>query len=160
MSNLQITKLATHDHRLCIEQAIKTASELCVKRSLKLTAVRRRILEIVWRAHLPIGAYSILAELSKEREKAAPPTVYRALEFLMEAGLVHRIDSLNAFIGCDAPQRAHIAQFLVCRQCHQVTELDDPAINLLLQEKSRALGFHIELTSLEIKGLCNHCATI
>lgn len=146
-----------HDHSACIQEAVRNASEVCVQRGLNLTPIRRRVLEIVWRAHEPIGAYDILAELSKERDKVAPPTVYRALEFLIDAGLVHRIDSLNAFIGCDEPARAHIAQFLVCRQCHRVVEIDDPDINRLLAERSLAAGFRIEPTSLEIKGLCGDC---
>jgi Fur family zinc uptake transcriptional regulator len=149
-----------HDHGACIDRALAAAVELCATRELNLTAVRRRVLEIVWRAHEPIGAYDILAELSKERDKAAPPTVYRALEFLMGAGLVHRIDSLNAFLGCDAPGHAHVAQFLVCRACHRVAEIDDPALNRVLAEKSRSMGFRIEPTSLEIKGLCADCAAV
>jgi len=146
-----------HDHAACIDHAVRTAADVCVQRGLKLTPVRRRILEIVWRAHGPVGAYDILAELAKERAKAAPPTVYRALDFLIDAGLVHRIDSINAFIGCDKPARAHIAQFLVCRKCHRVVEIDAPGINRLLAEKSLAAGFRIEPTSLEIKGLCGEC---
>lgn len=148
---------AGHDHAACIVEAVRNAAEVCAKRGLNLTPVRRRILEIVWRAHEPIGAYEILAELAKERDKAAPPTVYRALEFLIDAGLVHRIDSLNAFIGCDEPARTHVAQFLVCRKCHRVVEIDDPEVNRLLAEKSLAAGFRIEPTSLEIKGLCGDC---
>jgi len=146
-----------HDHAACIVDAVRNAAEVWAQRGLNLTPVRRRILEIVWCAHEPIGAYEILAELSKERDKAAPPTVYRALEFLIDAGLVHRIDSLNAFIGCDEPARTHIAQFLVCRKCHRVVEIDDPDINRLLAERSLAAGFRIEPTSLEIKGLCGDC---
>lgn len=149
---------ATHDHAACVEHAVGSAVALCERRGLNLTPVRRRVLEIVWRSHGPIGAYQILAELSKERDKAAPPTVYRALEFLVDAGLVHRIDSLNAFMGCDEPGHAHVAQFLVCRACHRVAEIDDPALHRALAEKSRAMGFRIEPTSLEIKGLCGDCA--
>ena len=148
---------AAHDHAVCIDKAIATASAVCAERGLKLTPVRQRVLEIVWRAHAPTGAYEILAELARERDKAAPPTVYRALEFLMQAGLVHRIDSLNAFIGCDEPAKPHVAQFLVCRQCHRVVELDDPAISNLLTEKSRAAGFQLEPSSVELTGLCDTC---
>ena len=149
---------AAHDHAACVERAVGSAVALCDRRGLNLTPVRRRVLELVWRSHGPIGAYEILAELAKERAKAAPPTVYRALEFLVEAGLVHRIDSLSAFMGCGEPGHAHVAQFLVCRACHRVAEIDDPAINRALAEKSLAVGFRIEPTSLEIKGLCGDCA--
>jgi Fur family zinc uptake transcriptional regulator len=137
---------------------LRNAAEVCAQRGLKLTPVRQRILEIVWRAHDPIGAYEILAELAKERDKAAPPTVYRALEFLIEAGLVHRIDSLNAFIGCESPQLPHVAQFLVCRQCHRVLQIDKPTFSDQLAEQARERGFSIEPTTLEIKGLCANCS--
>ena len=73
---------------------------------------------------------------------------------------MHRIDSLNAFMGCDEPGHAHVAQFLVCRACHRVAEIDDPALHRALAEKSRAMGFRIEPTSLEIKGLCGECAEV
>lgn len=157
MARTRQSRTAAHDHGACIDRAVATAAEICAARGLNLTPSRRRVLEIVWRAHEPIGAYDILAELAKERAKAAPPTVYRALEFLMGAGLVHRIDSLNAFLGCDAPRKLHVAQFLVCRGCHRVVEIDDPSLNRVLAEKSRAAGFRIEPTSLEIKGLCADC---
>jgi Fur family transcriptional regulator, zinc uptake regulator len=147
-----------HNHAACITRAVSTAAEVCEARGLKLTPVRQRVLEIVWRAHDPIGAYEILAELAKERAKAAPPTVYRALEFLIEAGLVHRIDSLNAFIGCDTPRRDHVGQFLVCRSCHRVVEIEDTALQRVLAERSRAAGFRVEPAPFEIKGLCNACA--
>ncbi|MFO1457620.1 MAG: Fur family transcriptional regulator [Steroidobacteraceae bacterium] len=158
MSKPRPRKPGQHDHGACIDRAVAKAIEVCTARGLNLTPIRRRVLEIVWRAHDPIGAYEILAELAKERDKAAPPTVYRALEFLIDAGLVHRIDTLNAFLGCDAPGHAHVAQFLVCRNCHRVAEIDDPALNRALAEKSRSMGFRIEPTALEIKGLCSECA--
>lgn len=160
MADPRPSHAASHDHAVCIDQALSTAAMVCERQGLNLTPIRRRILEIVWRAHEPIGAYAILAELAKERAKAAPPTVYRALEFLMAAGLVHRLDSLNAFIGCEEPAQPHVAQFLVCRACHRVAEIDDPSLNRVLGEKSRAMGFRIEPTSLEIKGLCSECAAL
>lgn len=147
-----------HDHAVCVDQALRNASEVCARRGLKLTPVRQRVLEIVWRAHDPIGAYEILAELAKERDKAAPPTVYRALEFLITAGLVHRIDSLNAFIGCEAPQSPHVAQFLVCKQCQRVLQIDEPSLSRSLADQARQRGFVIDPTTLEIKGLCGDCA--
>jgi len=89
-----------HDHASCVAAAVATAEKLCQERGLRFTSIRCRVLELVWGSHKPIGAYDILEVLGKESESAAPPTVYRALEFLIEAGLVHRLDSLNAFIGC------------------------------------------------------------
>ncbi len=158
MTDLRSATQHTHDHDACIDVALRNADELCNARGLNLTPVRRRVLEIVWRAHEPIGAYQILAELAKERDKAAPPTVYRALEFLIDAGLVHRIDSLNAFIGCDTPLQAHVAQFFVCRECHRALEIVDSAIGRALAARARELGFRIEPATLEVKGVCERCA--
>lgn len=147
-----------HDHKRCVTRALADAERICTARDARLTDIRRRILELVWASHEPVGAYELLAKLSRERDKAAPPTVYRALEFLMEVGLVHRIDSLNAFLGCNEPTREHVAQFLVCRSCHHVSEIDSPSVQRAIEKESRQTGFIIEAGSLEIKGLCEACA--
>lgn len=146
-----------HDHRRCVSRALQDAEVVCEARAGRLTDVRRRVLELVWSSHEPVGAYDILTRLAGERGKAAPPTVYRALEFLMEMGLVHRIDSLNAFIGCHSPREAHAAQFLVCRECHHVSEIDAPAIQRAILKETRDAGFSIDSGSLEVKGLCGDC---
>lgn len=149
--------IGKHDHRRCVSRAMATAEKICEERKLRLTPMRRRVLELVWNRHAPIGAYDILGSLKKGEGALEPPTVYRALKFLQDAGLVHRIDSLNAFIGCESPQEGHTAQFLVCRKCQRVLELDDPAISRLLVEKARVLGFATDAQDIEIKGVCAAC---
>ena len=149
---------ATHDHARCIQRAVATAEKVCAARRVNLTPLRKRIFEIVWRQHEPIGAYEILAELSRDREKAAPPTVYRALEFLQDAGLVHRLDTLNAFLGCDRPEDEHAGQFLVCSLCRRVAEIEDSVLNRALQDRARTLGFRLEASAVEIKAVCTRCA--
>src|ERR1700677_3485805 len=149
----------THEHGRCVSRALRTADQVCEERGLKLTPVRKRVLELVWGRHAPIGAYDILEKLSAEGRGSAPPTVYRALNFLISAGLVHRIDSLNAYFGCEAPRTDHAAQFLVCRSCHGVTELGDPAISRLLARRVKAAGFVADAPDVEIKGLCGSCRT-
>ena len=90
-----------HDHSRCVSHALAEAEAICARQGLRLTALRKRVLELVWASHKPLGAYDILGVLSDEDgRRAAPPTVYRALDFLLENGLVHRIASLNAFVGC------------------------------------------------------------
>ena len=147
----------SHEHQRCITRAMRTAAEVCEQRRLKLTPLRLRVLELVWERHAPIGAYDILDKLSQEGLGSAPPTVYRALNFLIGAGLVHRIDTLNAYFGCEAPRTDHAAQFLVCRTCHGVTELGDPAISRLLISRVRAAGFVADAPDIEIKGVCDAC---
>lgn len=149
---------STHDHDRCIRRAVTAAERVCAAKQISLTPLRRQVLEIVWRQHEPIGAYEILAEIAKGRDKAAPPTVYRALEFLQEAGLVHRLDSINAFFGCERPDSPHSGQFLVCSACRRVAELEEPVLKPSLQEQARALGFHLEGSVVEIKALCTQCA--
>ncbi len=146
-----------HDHERCMTRALRTAEKVCKERDLQLTAIRRRVLELIWARHAPIGAYDILASLKKGEGALAPPTVYRALDFLMDAGLIHRIDTLNAFIGCATPEAEHTGQLLICRSCNRVTELDDPTITRLLAQKAQSVGFASDQQSVEIKGLCADC---
>ena len=151
--------VAQHDHAGCVAGAISTAEQLCLDRGLRFTAVRRRVLELVWDSHKPIGAYDILKILGKESSSAAPPTVYRALEFLIEAGLVHRLDSLNAFIGCPDPASRHAGQFLICMSCRTVKELSDVEIEELVATRAAEQGFEALRQMLEIEGLCKNCRT-
>jgi Fur family zinc uptake transcriptional regulator len=146
-----------HNHRQCIAQALQTAEAVCSARGLRLTPIRRRVLELVWREHDPVGAYEILGMLAREDGRpAAPPTVYRALEFLCEAGLVHRLDSLNAFVGCDRAAHAHIGQFLVCNDCHRVAEIEDPGVHRALGKAASQAGFRLN-AAIELKGQCQEC---
>ena len=85
-----------HDHSSCVEDALAAAHEVCSTKGARLTPLRERILELVWLSHKPVGAYTLLDLIKLEHNSAAPPTIYRALDFLMEHGLVHRIKSLNA----------------------------------------------------------------
>ena len=149
---------AGHDHDSCVSDAIATAERLCRERGLRFTELRRRVLTLVWDSHKPIGAYDILDKLGGEGKAAAPPTVYRALDFLIEAGLVHRLDSLNAFIGCPDPARSHAGQFLICRSCRTVVELDDPDIDAVVAKKAERLGFTSVQQMLEVQGLCGNCS--
>ena len=146
-----------HDHDACVASAIAHAERVCRKRGLRLTGLRRRVLELVWNSHKPAGAYEILDRLNREGKRAAPPTVYRALEFLMGAELVHRLDSLNAFVGCPDPGRSHTGQFLICRGCRYVAELDDAEIDALVERKAARLGFTAVRQMVEIEGTCRNC---
>ena len=148
-----------HDHESCVTNAVAVATELCQRRGVRLTALRQRVLELVWHSHAPIGAYDILDRLRVEDGRlAAPPTVYRALEFLMEQKLIHRIESLNAFVGCIDPRRPHSAQYLICRDCGTVTELEDRAVAEAIAGQAARQGFSIDRQTVEVHGLCGHCA--
>jgi Fur family zinc uptake transcriptional regulator len=146
-----------HDHRACVAAALTVAEEVCARRGARLTDLRRRVLELVWRQHGPVGAYDVLAMLGQGGQRAAPPTVYRALDFLVTNGLVHRIETQNAFVGCGEPRTRHTGQFLICRVCRAVGELADPTIARLVADRARRLGFDAETQTIEIHGLCPEC---
>lgn len=150
-------KPSGHQHQRCIEDALSTAEAICAARGRRLTPIRRRVLELVWAQHEPVGAYELLDRLRDEKRNAAPPTVYRALDFLLENGLVHRIETLNAFVGCGGPDGRHAGQFLICRTCGMVGELADPEIEALLRRKAGTLGFTAQRQTIEILGLCPDC---
>jgi Fur family zinc uptake transcriptional regulator len=146
-----------HDHRKCVVDALSTADELCARRGARMTDLRRRVLTLIWESHAPVGAYAIMEMLRKEGRNAMPPTVYRALDFLQEQGLVHRIASLNAFIGCNNPTEAHATQYLICRRCGTVAEIENGAIGGAIAASARELGFDMTGQTVEIAGICRDC---
>lgn len=150
-------KSAGHAHQQCLSNALATAEQTCGERGLRLTRLRRRVLELVWGSHEPVKAYDILDRLRSEHAGSAPPTVYRALDFLQAQGMVHKIKSLNAYIGCGQPDNQHISQFLICHDCGAVGEMDDREVRQLLYEKALALGFRIDQEMIEINGFCAAC---
>ena len=147
-----------HDHSQCVTEALDAAEYLCAREGVRFTALRKRVLELVWQSHKPLGAYDVLDTLAREDgRRAAPPTVYRALDFLLEQGLVHRIASLNAFIGCSHPEHRHQGQFLICRNCRIAIELDHPSIHNAIAGSAKSIDFDVESETVEITGLCVQC---
>ncbi|WP_312931917.1 zinc uptake transcriptional repressor Zur [Stutzerimonas nitrititolerans] len=147
-----------HDHDHCVSSALAEADTLCARQGVRLTALRKRVLELVWQSHKPLGAYDILAVLSEQDgRRAAPPTVYRALDFLLENGLVHRIASLNAFIGCSHPEHPHQGQFLICRSCHTAIELENTAVSDAIAAATASVDFQAEAQTVEVVGICAPC---
>lgn len=148
---------APHDHQACKSGTLASAESLARTRGQKLTPLRRRVLEIVLESHRPAGAYDILGALARDGGKPAPPTVYRALEFLIAQGFVHRIDSQNAFAACFAPERAHRSHFLLCRACGRAAEIGDAGLDSALKAAAARAGFTAENETVEITGLCADC---
>jgi Fur family zinc uptake transcriptional regulator len=146
-----------HVHEGCLARAVTRAEAVCKERGLRLTKLRRRILELVCASHEPIKAYELLDRLRKERRGAAPPTVYRALDFLRRQGFVHKIQSLKAFVVCGEPGHAGNGQFLICRDCGDVAEMDDPDVVDLLSVQAHRAGFSAEHQTIELRGLCSGC---
>lgn len=149
-----------HNHTVCIGDALTAARQLCSERGVRLTALREQVLGLIWHSHTPLGAYTLMEMLAQaSTRRIAPPTVYRALEFLLEEGLIHRINSLNAFIGCPSPTQKHQSHFLICQGCSVAVELDNRLLNQQLTACAMDAGFSILSHSVEISGLCSDCQT-
>ncbi len=145
------------DHQRCINDALARAERLCVQQKQRFTTIRQKVLELVWQQHKPIGAYEVLEHL-QESGRTAPPTVYRALDFLQKMGLVHRIESLNAYVGCIQPGEPHDGHFLICKSCHAMAELNVPEINAAIKQSADDTGFLPVHQTIEIMGLCPKCS--
>ena len=147
-----------HDHNRCTADAMDHAERVCERRAQKFTPIRRQVLQALLSSHRPLGAYEVIDELAKSMPRPAPITVYRALDFLMENGLVHRIESRNAFLACahDHDAAAMVA-FLICERCGSVGEIPAVPVAQSLNAAARATGFAPKLSVVEITGICAHC---
>lgn len=136
---------------------MQQAERQCQQRGVRFTPIRRRVLEMIAATQGGLKAYDLLDKLAKEHASARPPTVYRALDFLIEQGLVHRIESLNAYVACPCPEHVHGFQLLICRHCGRVEELHLDDVNAQLNRRARDLGFRVERQTIELLGGCDTC---
>lgn len=148
-----------HNHDACVAQALADARAICQQHNARLTPTRERVLELIWQSHKPLGAYDVLAVLAEDGHNAAPPTVYRALDFLQQYGLVHRIASMNAFTGCTHAGKSHNGMFLICRSCGNVLELTAPAVSSAVHVAAAEESFRPEDVTIEVSGCCPRCAS-
>jgi Fur family transcriptional regulator, zinc uptake regulator len=147
-----------HDHQRCASDAIAHAEALCATRKERLTPVRRRVLEALLASHQPLGAYELIDRLAVGGQRPAPITIYRALEFLREQELVHRIESRNSFIACVHNHESNDpVVFLICEKCGAVGEAASAAVADTIKNASRAVGFVPKTPVIEISGICAHC---
>jgi Fur family zinc uptake transcriptional regulator len=147
-----------HDHDRCTAETISHAEQVCRERAQKFTPIRREVLQALASSHRPLGAYEVIDALAKSMPRPAPITVYRALDFLMANGLVHRIESRNAYLACahDHDAAAMVA-FLICERCGSVGEIPAAPVAQSLSAAARASGFVPKLSVVEITGTCAHC---
>ena len=146
-----------HDHVACASNALARAEALMVARGLRLTPVRKRVLQILLEAHQAMGAYDVLNRLVAEGFGNQPPVAYRALDFLEEQGLAHRIRRLNAFTACMHPGEAHAPVFLICTGCNTVAEAPGAAVDAALTLAAQGMGFRVERVTVEAMGRCPSC---
>lgn len=146
-----------HEHRHDAAGFVGEVARACDERGLRLTPLRRRVLELVAAEEKPVKAYDLLDRLKDEHSGAAPPTVYRALDFLLENGFIHKLESINAFVGCHHPNEAHQVPFLICDVCSSAIEICDERVSRLLNEQARERGFGARAQTLEVHGICARC---
>jgi Fur family zinc uptake transcriptional regulator len=152
-----------NNHQECIEDALKNAREICLRANARLTDLREQVFLLIWQSHKPLGAYAIMDLLSQEtNRRIAPPTVYRALDFLLELKLIHRINSLNAFIGCTHPEAHQQSSlktnyFFICSICQDTREIISPAIGDSIAKVGSETDFKTQQLWLEVTGLCQQC---
>jgi Fur family zinc uptake transcriptional regulator len=147
-----------HDHSHCTSELLERAERLCARRGTKLTQQRRDVLACIAENHAAAGAYEIIERMAERGRKLAPIAVYRALDFLASHGLVHRIESRNAFVACSHGHEGRPAALLVCEDCGEVAELDAPDTFAALARETASSGFAANRTVIEIGGRCGACA--
>lgn len=135
-----------------LSQALEAAEARCAERGEKLTPVRRRVLELVLTAESPVKAYDLLEALKPGPGSAKPPTVYRALDFLVAAGLVHKVEALSAFVGCAHAHDEGSAELFICSLCGAVEERHGAPVPTHAPD-----GFLIERSVVEHFGRCANC---
>jgi Fur family zinc uptake transcriptional regulator len=154
---------------MAMDKLLDHAAATCIHRGVQLTELRRQVLRLVLESPQPIGAYALLDRLKASRAGAAPPTVYRALDFLREQGLIHRVERLNAYVACVeaaqhpqdcdcAAEHDHPHQFLICTRCGTTAEISDPAVALALRRAAERAGFAAARATVEMEGICQRCA--
>ena len=147
-----------HDHDRCSADALAHAEALCIKRGERLTPMRRHVLEVLAASHKPLGAYEIMDRAAADGTRPAPITIYRALDFLRDNGLVHRIESRNAFVACvSRHETGEMVVFLICEHCGAVGEAPSAAVAEQLKTAARGAGFRPKAPVIEISGICAHC---
>lgn len=155
MNSSQLT--TGHNHAQCIDKALSAAEKICLEKKLRLTPLRKRILELIWSNHKSIGAYELLDVFKQEDPNAKPVTIYRALDFLLSAGLIHKVESINAFVGCLRPETTHHSVILICDSCHNTYEVEAQKIYQQIIEASKLIDFSPSQLTLELHGCCSNC---
>ncbi len=142
-----------------VSHVLERAEVLCRERGARLTEQRKAALQLLCLSEKPLSAYELLERMRGVVRNPAPPTVYRALHFLLEHGLVHKLESLNAYVGCAHPDHPHVCQFLICDDCGEVAEVEDPSVARSLKAAGNEIGFRTRRPVIELLGTCAQCSS-
>ncbi|MFM2588726.1 zinc uptake transcriptional repressor Zur [Vibrio sp. TBV020] len=141
-------------------QLVKQIEEICTARGVRLTTQRKRVFELICASPKAFSAYELLEELKLSEPQAKPPTVYRALDFLLEQGFIHRVESTNSYIQCcSCNAHKHFSHLLICDKCGNVIELQDDSLVALLANNAEKHGFTINNHVIESHGICQSCSS-
>lgn len=146
-----------HNHAHDAAAFVRQVEQACRERGLRLTPLRREVLQLLARSDKPVKAYDLLDQLRDVHGNAAPPTVYRALDFLMENGFIHKLESINAYVSCHHPTQSHQVPFLICDVCDDAQEVCDQHVAELIEAQAGTLGFRPQAQVLEVHGVCKRC---
>ncbi len=142
------------------QQLVKQIEEICAARGVRLTTQRKRVFELICASPKASSAYELLEELKQTEPQAKPPTVYRALDFLLEQGFIHRVESTNSYIQCGSCNaHKHYSHMLICDKCSNVIELVDDSLVALLVNNAEERGFTITNHVIESHGVCKSCSS-
>jgi Fur family zinc uptake transcriptional regulator len=138
--------------------ALLAAESACRARGAELTPIRRSVLRSLIEAGQPLSAYNLLKRMEADLDRrVTPPTVYRALDFLLEQRLISKIESRSAFVPCMHPDHVHACVFFICDNCGSFEEIEDTNLERLFERKANSLGFRISKQVLELQGMCASC---
>jgi len=143
----------SHDHTHCVKDALAQVERVCAARGLRLTETRKAVLKLIWQGHKALSATEIMRKLRNDK----PPVTYRALEFLEQNGFIHKVASLNAYVGCPHPEEAHASQLLVCGDCHEVVEVSSAPLDRQVENEAHKHHFEVTHRHLEVVGRCEAC---
>ncbi len=146
-----------HDHGVCLARALWRAKARCLEMGIKWTALREQVFRRVATSHKPVSAYKLIESLAKEGKRLAPVSVYRILEVLQAAGLVHRLESRNSYFACMMEHQGPQTITFICDACERVTEADAPAAFGALGEAIETARFRPRSTLIEVSGTCVEC---
>ncbi len=140
-----------------LSHVLERAEALCRERGVRLTDQRKTVLQLLCVSDKPLSAYELLERLRGVVKNPTPPTIYRALDFLLEQGLVHKLESQHAYVGCAHPDQPHASQFLICNDCGEVAEVEDSSVTKSLKAVGKAIGFRTKRPVVELLGTCAQC---
>jgi len=146
-----------HDHTRCTAELLSRAEQTCARQGARLTGQRREILACVAQGHAAVGAYEIIERMAEKGPRPAPITVYRGLDFLLSHGLVHKIESRNAYVACSHSHEDRPAALMICEKCGTVSEFDAGEAIASISKAAEIQHFHATRTVIELAGTCNAC---